>query len=147
MLRKSESSLQKELDLKKFITRQRLSTYAILSLLKSRQRFQIDRMSQMVVRESSNFEWTSSDEDLSDMNLDSKIFEHARKMATSSNEVDKRLLNIFVMKQAHQEGLKFGFKNEVENMKNNKRFSLHQTSKVNVEKIIKDREIDGGGIE
>jgi len=95
---KSESSLQKELDLKKFIMRQRLQTNAILSLLTGRQSFFVDRMSQMVVRESSNFEWTSSDAELSDKNRDSKINDHTRRMTNSTNAVDKRLLNMFVMK-------------------------------------------------
>ena len=66
-------------------------------------------MSQLVVRESSNFEWTSSDAELSDVNRDTKINDHAVKMTKSTDSVDKRLLNIFLMKQAHQEGLKFGF--------------------------------------
>ena len=57
------------MDLKKFLMRQRISTNAILSLLTGRQTYFIDKMSQMVVRESSNFEWTSSDEQLSDGGL------------------------------------------------------------------------------
>ena len=113
-------------------------TNAILGLMTGQQTFFIDRLSQLIVRESSNFEWTSDDADLSDKNRDSKINDHAKRMTTSTNVVDKRLLNIFVMKLAHQEGLKFGFKNDVEDPKSKKKFSLHKTSKVFVEEFKKD---------
>ena len=58
--------MTKEMDLKKFIVRQRLQTTALLGLLSGRQSFFVDKMSQMIIRESSNFEDTSSDQDLSD---------------------------------------------------------------------------------
>ena len=132
MLMKSQSSLQKEMDLKKFIMRQRLQTISLLSLLNGRQSFFVDRLSQMVVRESSNFEWTSSDQNLSDKNRDSKITHNVQSMTNSTNKIDQRLLNIFIMRQAHQEGLKFGFENDVTTKSNSwgrnkeKHFHLHK---------------------
>lgn len=131
------------MDLQKFIMRQRLQTNAVLSLLTGRQTFFIDRMSQMVVRESSNFEWTSSDENLSDRNRNKKINDHAKRMTTSTNAVDKRLLNIFLMGKAHQEGVKFGFKNDAINLNNNKKFTLHTPNKVFAEKLNEDGTFEG----
>ena len=56
-----QSKLDKEMDLKKFITRQRLQTTAVLALLTGKQSFFIDKLSQMVIRESSDSQETSSD--------------------------------------------------------------------------------------
>ena len=67
MLNKSEASLTKEMDLRKFILRMRLSINAILGLLSGPQSFLIDKVSHMVIRESSNFEETSSDEEMSEI--------------------------------------------------------------------------------
>ena len=66
LLKKSQSTLIKELDLQKFLYRQRLQTTAILGLLNGRQSFFVDKMSQLVIRESSNLDETSSDSELSD---------------------------------------------------------------------------------
>ena len=43
------------MDLQKFIIRQRLQTTAILALLKGRQTFIVDRMSQLVVQGQTDF--------------------------------------------------------------------------------------------
>ena len=59
-------------------------------------------------------------------------------MTTSTDIVDKRLLNIFLMKSAHREGLKFGFSNDVQNLNNKKKFTLHKTSKVFDEEFKND---------
>ena len=84
------------MDLKKFLTRQRIETNAILSLLTGRQSYFIDRMSQMVVRESSNFEWTSSDNQLSDSNKKNEMDENVTSITRSSDKVDKRLVNLYI---------------------------------------------------
>ena len=78
MMLKSESSLAKELDLRKFIYRQRLQTTAILGLLSGGQSFFVDKMSQLVIRESSNLEETSSDSELSDWQRDN--MDYAKNM-------------------------------------------------------------------
>ena len=67
-MRKSRSSISKELDIVKFIQRQRMTMIALLSLFSGRQKVLIDKMSQMLIRESSNFEETSSDDELSGKN-------------------------------------------------------------------------------
>ena len=48
-LTKSQRLIKKELDFQKFIIRQRVHTNAILGLLKGRQSFFVDKMSQMVL--------------------------------------------------------------------------------------------------
>ena len=55
------------MDLRKFILRMRISMNAILGLLTGPQSHFIDKTSNMIVRESSNFEETSSDEQLDDV--------------------------------------------------------------------------------
>ena len=83
MLTKSQSRINKEMDLKKFLLRQRIQTNAILGLLSGRQSFFVDKMSQMTIRESSDFEKTSSDSQLSDWQRDN--MDYAKKMSTSKN--------------------------------------------------------------
>ena len=108
MLNKSGSILQKELDLRKFIYRQRLTTTAILGLLNGRQSFFVDRMSQMVIRESSNLDETSSDNELSDWQNDN--MDYAKRMVTSSNKVDSRLINLYRLRIAKHLGIHVGLK-------------------------------------
>ena len=65
MLAKAQSSVTKELDLVKFIHRQRLQTFAILATLNGRQRFMVDKMATMLIRESSDLnDSTSLDDEL-----------------------------------------------------------------------------------
>jgi len=63
MLNKAETSIWKELDLQKFIKRQRVTMYAALALLSGRQQFIVDKMSNMLIRESSDLD-ESTDEDM-----------------------------------------------------------------------------------
>ena len=63
VLDQAQSKLDKEMDLKRFITRQRLQTTAVLALLTGKQSFFIDKMSQMLIRESSDSEETSHEEE------------------------------------------------------------------------------------
>ena len=55
-LRKSESMIRKELDLRKHLKRQRVNTTAILGLLSGRQAFFVDKMAQMIIREDDSHE-------------------------------------------------------------------------------------------
>ena len=98
------------MDLKKFITRQRLQTTAVLALLSGKQSFFIDKMSQMLIRESSNFEETSEDEELSDWGMDDQ--KYAEKLAKSEEKVDQRLIDLYMIRRAHQIGSHFGFDNQ-----------------------------------
>ena len=82
----AQSKLDKEMDLKKFITRQRLQTTAFLALLTGKQSFFIDKLSQMVIRESFDSQETSSDEELSDWGREDSRY--AQKLAKSKDIVD-----------------------------------------------------------
>lgn len=109
---KSQSSIGKELDLRKFIYRQRLFVTAILGLLSGRQSFFVDKMSQLMIRESSNLEETSSDAELSDWGNDD--MHYVKRMFESSNKVDKRFIDMYKIRKAHQLGIHFGHREEVE---------------------------------
>ena len=55
-------------------------------------------MSPMIIRESSNLEDTSSDNELSDWQRDDMIY--VKRMMQSSNQVDARLIKLFKVRQA-----------------------------------------------
>ena len=63
-MKKSQSFLKKEMDLQKFLFRQRLQTTAIIALLKGRQCFIVDKMSELVLQESSESKSSSSYDEL-----------------------------------------------------------------------------------
>ena len=64
-------------------------------------------MSQMVIRESSNLDETSSDSELSDWQRDN--MEYAKNMTMRVDKVDGRLINIYRIRKAHQMGIHLGF--------------------------------------
>ena len=74
LLSKSQQTLDKELDLRKFIHRQRVQTTAVLGLLSSNQSLFVDKMSELVIRESSNFEEESSDKELYEVYNENEIY-------------------------------------------------------------------------
>ena len=110
-LRKSESAITKEMDLRKFLTRQRLANSALLGLLSARQSNFVDKMAQMIIREddsqSSN---TSPDDELSDWQRDN--MDYAEQMANSVDPVDKRFVNLYLLRKADQKNIRFGFTND-----------------------------------
>ena len=114
LIQKSQSSITKELDLRKFIYRQRLQSVAILGILSGRQSLFVDKMSQLVIRESSNFEETSGDEELSDWQRDDMVY--AKRMKQSSNRIDQRLINIYKIRRAQQLDIHLGFDKKVESV-------------------------------
>ena len=80
---------------------------AILGLLSGRQSYFVDKMSQMIIRESSNLEETSDDKDLSDWERED--MRHMQHMFTSSNKVDQRFIDLYRVRKAHQLRVKIGF--------------------------------------
>ena len=61
-------------------------------------------MSQMVIRESGcDDKFSSSDNELSDWEQDTMDF--AKRVATSANPVDKRLINMYLIRIAHETGV------------------------------------------
>ena len=65
-------------------------------------------MSQMVIRESSNLDETSTDRELSDWQNDN--MDYANRMVMSSNKVDQRLINLFRLREAQHLGIHVGLK-------------------------------------
>ena len=100
-MRKANSRLAKEMDLQKFLHRQRIFITSLLGLLKSRQSSFVDKFSQLVIRESTDMEATSQDADLSDLGHGDMHF--VGSMVQSSNCVDKRLINIYKLRQEEQQ--------------------------------------------
>ena len=87
-MNKAEQSVTTELDLVKFLQRQRLTAYALLSLLSTRQQFMVDKMATMVLRESTDMnQSTEEDLDLAQENL-ADVLEHGKRSISSSNSVD-----------------------------------------------------------
>ena len=58
---KSNNRIRKEMDLQKFLHRQRFMVTSLLGLLKGRQSIFVDYFSQLLVHESSEMGFTSSD--------------------------------------------------------------------------------------
>ena len=83
--------------MQKFIHRQRVSITALLGLLKPRQNHFVDKFSQLIVKEESADAATSSDEELSDWAKEKIIY--ARKMLTSCDSVDRRLINLLNLRR------------------------------------------------
>ena len=67
----------------------------------------MDKISQPVIRESSNLDETSSDRDLSDWQNDDLIY--AARMLKSSCKVDERFLKLYKVKKAHEQNIHIGF--------------------------------------
>ena len=100
MLSKAHSRISKELDLQKFIHRQRVFITATLSLLNGNQKSYADKYSQLVIRESSDFNATSSDAELSDWRADEMRF--IENMQNHEGQIDKRLFDIFRLRKEDQ---------------------------------------------
>ena len=66
MLRQSKTTIQKELDLQKYIHRQRVFITALIGLLKPRQNQFVDKFSQLIMKDHSETVVTSSDAELSE---------------------------------------------------------------------------------
>ena len=67
----------------------------------------MDKMSQLVIRESSNLDETSEDAELSDWQRDN--MDYAKAMTESQNLVDQRLISLYKIRKAHQTGKSLGF--------------------------------------
>ena len=96
------------MDLQKFIFRQRLQTTAVLALLKGRQLSIIDKMSELVVSSASDRICSSSDDELN--LLTQQAFNGSiKKMIKSEHKTDKRIVNQYMIRQAHKRGIYLDF--------------------------------------
>ena len=98
LMMKSSSTIQKEMDLQKFIHRQRVTMASMMAALTGHQKSFIDKYSQLIIRESSDLCNTSSDAQLSDWQREDMRF--TKRMTLSQNLVDKRLVNLFKIRRA-----------------------------------------------
>ena len=74
MLGKSEITIKKELDLQKFIQRQRVLITALLGFLKPHQNWYVHKFSRLTINLSSEEEAKGSDTEFSDCNKQKKRF-------------------------------------------------------------------------
>ena len=97
MLKKFKIKLDKELDLEKIIHRIRILLFSVLATLTADQSVFADRMSQVVVKESSDFDGTSSDDELqNDQTIEkANFFLSAARMLKSSKKTDRRFVSLF----------------------------------------------------
>ena len=99
ILEKSKLRLEKEMDLQKFLHRQRFIMTSLLSLLKGPQTAFVDKFSQLLIRESSDICCkTTSEAELSDWGKRSIDF--VSTLTSSDKRVDQNLLKIFKLRMA-----------------------------------------------
>lgn len=109
-LKKSLIQIDKELDLKKFLYRSRLNVASLLGLLTSKQSAFVDKMSQIVIRESSDFDETSEDDELESRQYEKDMNLFVQKMVRSKDVVDQRFVNMYRVRKAHENRIEIGFK-------------------------------------
>ena len=91
--------MHKELDLVKFLKRQRLTTFTSLAALDGRQQYMVDKMANMLIRESSDLdEKTESDEEL-DQEKMQDVERHSRRIFNSNTAMDRRLIRAYQAKR------------------------------------------------
>lgn len=93
--------------MQKFVQRLRIATTAIIGLLTSQQSLFVEKMSQIVVRESSDFDATSSDDELSHLRQND-FNKFIYQMVKSCDRTDQRLVNLYKVRKAHQIKLHLG---------------------------------------
>ena len=112
-MEKFEIKMEKELDLEKILHRLRLFVFATAGTLTKDQSIFSDRMSRIVIKESSDNRAESSDKELEREN--DSIIGAARRLNLSSDKTDKRffqLYKIYKAKWQAQTGVKKGAAND-----------------------------------
>ena len=99
MQAKADQVVSRELDLIKYIQRQRLNSFLALTAFNGRQKFIADKMSTCLIRESSDLNDNSED----DFELDKEnmldIEQHSHKIFQSSKLLDRRLIQAYQCKR------------------------------------------------
>ena len=99
MIQKANESVFKELDLIKFIQRQRLTTFTTLATFNSRQKFVADKLATKIIRESSDLCDNSEDDfELEQENV-LDIEHHSEKIFRSKDIIDQRLIRAYQAKR------------------------------------------------
>ena len=91
-MRKSMNIIKKEMDLPKFIHRQRAMSFALMSLFTKSQRYMVDKMSRLVIRESDNMANTSLDDEIENETLGGSSM---GAILASQDKINKRLVKSF----------------------------------------------------
>ena len=99
MMAKAESEVGKELDLIKFLHRQRLHTYTTMAILDGRQQFIADKMAKMIIRESGDSVSGTEDGSILDHKNWSALENHTSAFYRSRNNVERRLVNAYELKR------------------------------------------------
>lgn len=99
MITKANISVSRELDLVKFIQRQRLITFTMLAAFNTRQKFIADKMATKLIRESSDLTNDSQDDFELDLNNLRDIEKHSQKIFHSNDKVDLRLVKVYRAKR------------------------------------------------
>lgn len=94
--------------MQKFIQRIRTQTLTSLGLLTKSQSIFVDKMSQIIINESTDSNTTSSDNELNEIKLRDDMNTHANKMIWSKAPSDKRFMNIYRVREANIEHSLFG---------------------------------------
>lgn len=84
-----------------------------LAQMTGAQTFLIDKMSELVIRESSESSETSLDEEFDNIDYLSVKVADLKKMTTSKNLTDRRLINSYLLHQAHKKRHIFGYDNDL----------------------------------
>ena len=88
LLRKSLIQVEKELDLKKFLHRSRVNLSSLLGLLTSKQSAFVDKMSTIAIRESTDFDVTSDDDELESKQYKTDLNLFVQKMVNSTDQIN-----------------------------------------------------------
>ena len=98
LLKKAKSTLKKELDLQKFIVRQRAAMTSNIAVLTGHQKSFVDKFSQLTIRESSDLMDMTSETDLSDWKRENMNF--VSKIERSKEICDKRFIHLYKLRRA-----------------------------------------------
>ena len=110
LLRKSLTQIDKELDLKKFLHRSRVTFASLLGLLTSKQSAFVDRMSRVAIRESTDLDVTTDDDELESKQFEKDMNLFVQRMVKSTDQIDQRFINLYRVRKAHENKVRIGFK-------------------------------------
>ena len=101
-LRKIEGVIDKELDFAKFIHFKRITKTAMVALLSSTQKTFADKFSQLVIRESSDLDNTSMDDELSANGELDQVVRAIGPIIHSVNKVDQSLIDVYKLRKGRE---------------------------------------------
>lgn len=104
LLKKSQVLIEKELDLQKIIHRLRLLIFSSIGFLSKEQSVFIDKMSEVVLHESTADAPTSSDNELDEKTARKEVVVAAKRMMNSDDKADARFINVFRLMTARSQG-------------------------------------------